>query len=124
MTPLDFLSRNASAYRDCTAEVDGVRRFTYAEMQCRVHSFGAALQRTGIAPGDRVAVLARNGLLPLEAHFAVPLIGAVGRAIAGRLRGSPAVGCIKGTHEGEAIRKTFGRVFRQGAGNRGPFRFR
>ena len=77
MTPLDFLSRNASAYRDCTAEVDGVRRFTYAEMQCRVHSFGAALQRTGIAPGDRVAVLARNGLLPLEAHFAVPLIGAV-----------------------------------------------
>jgi long-subunit acyl-CoA synthetase (AMP-forming) len=28
-------------------------------------------------PGDRIAVLARNGVLPLEAHFAVPLIGAV-----------------------------------------------
>ena len=39
--------------------------------------FGAALQQDGIAPGDRVAVLARNGVLPLEAHFAVPLIGAV-----------------------------------------------
>ena len=77
LTPLEFLSRNAIAYRDCTAEVDGNRRFTYSEMQRRVHSFSAALQQAGIAPGDRVAVLARNGLLPLEAHFAVPLIGAV-----------------------------------------------
>ena len=77
LTPLEFLSRNSSAYRDCTAEVDGDRRFTYSEMQHRVHAFGAALQQAGIAPGDRVAVLARNGLLPLEAHFAVPLIGAV-----------------------------------------------
>ena len=77
LTPLEFLSRNAIAYRDCTAEVDGDRRFTYAEMQQRVHSFGAALQKAGIAAGDRVAVLSRNGLLPLEAHFAVPLAGAV-----------------------------------------------
>ena len=46
-------------------------------MQDRVHSLAAALQNAGIAPGDRVAVLARNGVLPLEAHFAVPLIGAV-----------------------------------------------
>jgi fatty-acyl-CoA synthase len=77
LTPLEFLSRNATAYCDCTAVVDGDRRFTYSEMQRRVHSFGAALQRAGIARGDRVAVLARNGVLPLEAHFAVPLIGAV-----------------------------------------------
>ena len=77
LTPLEFLSRNAIAYCDCTAAVDGDRRVTYSEMQHRVQAFGAALQQAGIAPGDRVAVLARNGLLPLEAHFAVPLIGAV-----------------------------------------------
>ena len=77
LTPLEFLSRNAIAYCDCTAVVDGERRFTYREMQRRVHSFGAALQQAGIAPTDRVAVLARNGVQPLEAHFAVPLIGAV-----------------------------------------------
>ena len=77
LTPLEFLSRNAIAYGDCTAEVDGGRRFSYSQMQHRVHSFGAALQQAGIAREDRVAVLARNGLLPLEAHFAVPLIGAV-----------------------------------------------
>ena len=87
LTPLEFLSRNAIAYRDCTAEVDGDRRFTYSEMQQRVHSFGAALQHAGIAPGDRVAVLARNGLLPLEAHFAVPLIGAVLVTLNIRLQG-------------------------------------
>src|SRR5208337_2235021 len=77
LTPLDFLSRSASVYRSCTAAVDGDRRFTWSELQQRVHSFASALQRAGIAPGDRVAVLARNSLLALEAHFAVPLIGAV-----------------------------------------------
>ena len=87
LTPLEFLFRNAIAYRDCTAEVDGSRRLTYSEMQQRVHSFGAALQQAGIATGDRVAVLARNGLLPLEAHFAVPLIGAVLVTLNIRLQG-------------------------------------
>ena len=87
LTPLEFLSRNSIAYGNCTAEVDGDRRFTYSEMQQRVHAFGAALQRAGIAPGDRVAVLARNGVLPLEAHFAVPLIGAVLVTLNIRLQG-------------------------------------
>ena len=77
LTPLDFLARSAVVYRSCPAVVDGQRRLTYAEFQQRVHAFASALQRAGIAPGDRVAVLARNSLLALEAHFAVPLIGAV-----------------------------------------------
>ena len=77
LTPLEFLARSARAYHDCTAVVDHHERVTYAEMQARVHAFSAALQHAGIAPKDRVAVLARNGVLPLEAHFAVPLIGAV-----------------------------------------------
>ncbi len=77
LTPLEFLARSAVVYRCCPAVVDGDRRLTYAEFQEHVHAFAAALQRAGIAPGDRVAVLARNGLLALEAHFAAPLIGAV-----------------------------------------------
>jgi len=77
LTPLEFLARSAAAYCACTAAVDGDRRLTYGELNQRVHALAAALQQAGIAPGDRVAVLARNSLLTLEAHFAVPLIGAV-----------------------------------------------
>src|SRR5208283_1456916 len=77
LTPLEFLARSAMVYRCCAAAVDGDRRFTYAELQERVHAFASALQRAGIAGGDRVAVLACNSLLTLEAHFAVPMIGAV-----------------------------------------------
>src|SRR5579862_3731481 len=77
LTPLEFLARSAGVYRACTAVVDGDTRLTYAEFNQRVRAFASALQQAGIVPGDRVAVLARNGLLPLEAHFAVPLLGAV-----------------------------------------------
>ncbi len=77
LTPLEFLARSAGVYPSCTAVVDGGRRLTYREFQQRVHSLGAALQQADIGAGDRVAVLARNSLLVLEAHFAVPLIGAI-----------------------------------------------
>jgi fatty-acyl-CoA synthase len=77
LTPLDFLARSASAFRDCLAVVDGDRRFTYREFQARVHRLAAALQAAGVGPGDRVAVLAPDGAAALEAHFGPMLIGAV-----------------------------------------------
>jgi len=101
LTPLEFLARSAAVYPSCTAVVDGELRLTYAEFQQRVHSFGSALQRAGIAPGDRVAVLARNGLLALEAHFAVPLIGALLVMLNIRLQGAEVVTILK--HSGARI---------------------
>jgi fatty-acyl-CoA synthase len=77
LTPLDFLARSAAVFRDATAVVDGARRFTYGEFQSRAHRLAAALQALGVAPGDRVAVLAPNGAAALEAHFGPILIGAV-----------------------------------------------
>jgi fatty-acyl-CoA synthase len=77
LTPLDFLARSASVYRGRIAIADGARRFTYAEFEQRVHRLASALQGLGIAPGDRVAVLACNGVMPLEAHFGPMLVGAV-----------------------------------------------
>lgn len=77
LTPLSFLDRSAFVYRDKVAAVDGERRFTYAEFNERVHRLASALRVRGIAPGDRVAVLAPNTLMALEPHFAVPLAGAV-----------------------------------------------
>ncbi len=77
LTPLEFLARSASVYRDYTAVVDEERRLSYADLQSRVHQLASALAHEGINPGDRVAVLCRNRLLALECHFAVPLAGAV-----------------------------------------------
>src|SRR4051794_1316706 len=55
LTPLDFLARSASVFRDCVAVIDGERSFTYNDFQVRVHRLAAALQAVGVAPGDRVA---------------------------------------------------------------------
>ena len=81
LTPLEFLARSGSVYRDYVAVVDAVvdeeRRVSYAELQSRVHRLASALTRAGINPGDRVAVLCRNRLAALECHFGVPLAGAV-----------------------------------------------
>src|SRR2546426_400288 len=77
LTPLDFLARSAFVYRDKIAVVDGERRFTYSELNQRIHRLASALSRVGVEPGDRVAVLAPNTRMALEPHFAVPLAGAV-----------------------------------------------
>ena len=77
LTPLEFIARNGSVYRDYVAVVDEERRITYAELQSRIHRLASALVREGIKPGDRVAVLCRNRAAALECHFGVPLAGAV-----------------------------------------------
>ena len=77
LTPLDFLARSVHTWRDLTAVVEGDRRFTYAEFGARVERQAAALLRLGVHPGDRVAVLAPNGAMTLEAHFAPMRIGAI-----------------------------------------------
>ncbi|HEY1494554.1 MAG TPA: AMP-binding protein [Candidatus Solibacter sp.] len=77
LTPLDFLARSAYTWRDRVAVVDGDRRFTHSEFAARVQAQAAALLALGVQPGDRVAVLAPNGAMALEAHFAPMSIGAV-----------------------------------------------
>jgi fatty-acyl-CoA synthase len=65
LTPLEFLARSATVYRDAIAVVDGERRFTYAQFHARVSRLSSALAGLGVGPGDRVAVLAANGTMPL-----------------------------------------------------------
>ncbi|HYX54195.1 MAG TPA: acyl--CoA ligase family protein [Candidatus Limnocylindrales bacterium] len=77
LTPLDFIARSGSVYRDYVAVVEGDQRLTYGELKERVHRLASALQRTGIRPGDRVAMLSRNRIPALECHFGVALAGAV-----------------------------------------------
>jgi fatty-acyl-CoA synthase len=77
LTPLDFLDRSAAVYREKTAVVDGAVRRTYPELRDRVRRFAGALAARGVAAGDRVAYLAPNRSALLEAHYAVPLAGAI-----------------------------------------------
>ena len=85
LTPLGFLARAAVVYPDKLAVIDGARRFTYREFHARCRRFADALRRRGIGPGDTVAVLAPNVPALLEAHYGVPMAGAVLNALNYRL---------------------------------------
>jgi fatty-acyl-CoA synthase len=77
MSPVSFLDRSAVVYRDRLAVVDGDRRFSYGEFHERCLRQAGVLIAAGVDEGDRVAVLAPNSSLLLEAHFGVPYAGAV-----------------------------------------------
>ena len=77
LLPLNFLRRAARLFPAKTAVVDGERRYTYHELEARVHRLANALRHMGVAQGDKVAVLSPNSHRVLEAFFAVPQLGAV-----------------------------------------------
>ena len=85
LTPVSFLSRTADVYPQHVGVIHGTRRFTWSEVHERCRRFASALQGIGIGPGDTVAVMAPNVPLLLEAHFAVPMAGAILNAINTRL---------------------------------------
>lgn len=77
LTPTKFLERSASVFAGSTAVVDGDLRLTYAGLWERARHLAGALAAAGVAPGERVAVLAPNTHILLEATFGVPAAGAV-----------------------------------------------
>jgi len=77
LTPLAFARRARSLYGDREAVVDGDQRWSYAEFLERCDRWSSALQRLGVAPGDRVAYIAPNTHAQLEGFYAVPQLGAV-----------------------------------------------
>jgi len=85
LTPLSFLERSAYVFREKTAVVYNETRYTYQQFWQRVHRLARALQKVGVARGDRVAFLAPNIPPLLEAHYGVPLAGGVLVAINVRL---------------------------------------
>ncbi len=85
LTPIDFLERAALVHPERTAIVCGARRQSYSETYSRCRAFADALARRGIGVGDTVSIIAPNILEMLEAHFGVPMAGAVLNAINTRL---------------------------------------
>jgi len=88
LTPTAYLRRSAVVFAGRTAVIDGDFRCTYAEFLARAGRLAGALRQLGVAPGERVAVLAPNTHVLLEAHYGVPLAGAVLVALNQRLTAS------------------------------------
>jgi fatty-acyl-CoA synthase len=71
------MRRARTLYPSREAVVDGKARWTYEDFFARCDRAAAALQRLGVAKGDRVAYISPNTHAQLESFYAVPQIGAV-----------------------------------------------
>ena len=85
LTPLTFLERAATVFPERIAIVYGGLEITYAEFYRRCRQLASALTARGIERGDTVSVMLANTPPMLEAHYAVPMCGAVLHALNTRL---------------------------------------
>jgi fatty-acyl-CoA synthase len=77
LSPLSFLARSAKVFPERTAVVYGETRRSWGETYARCRRLASALQGRGVGRGDTVAVMAANIPEMFEAHFGVPMAGAV-----------------------------------------------
>ena len=85
LSPLSFLRRTAAVHPDRLAVVHGQHRTTWHETYARCRRLASALARHGVGRNDTVAIMAPNIPAIFEAHFGVPMVGAVLNALNTRL---------------------------------------
>ena len=86
LTPLSFLRRAASVFPERTAWIHGERRASYVEFYVRAcRRLASALAKRGIGAGDTVAIMSPNTPAMLEAHYGIPMSGAILNALNYRL---------------------------------------
>ena len=101
LSPLSFLARSAAVYPDHTSTVYEGRRFTWGQTYQRCRRFASYLAARGIGRGDTVAAMLPNLPAMNEAHFAVPMAGAVLNAL--NIRLDPASIAFQLDHGGAKI---------------------
>ncbi len=77
LSPLSLIERSAYVYPDRVAVIHGTRRLSWGETYSRCRRLASALVQNGIGRGDTVAVMLPNVPAMFEAHFGVPMTGAV-----------------------------------------------
>jgi fatty-acyl-CoA synthase len=77
LSPVSFLLRAARMYGPRVAVIHGERRYSYAQFLERTRRLASSLAQAGVTAGDTVAIMAPNIPEMLEAHYAVPMLGAV-----------------------------------------------
>src|SRR6266571_7618829 len=85
LSPIGFLLRSAAVYPERTAVIHGERRYTWHQSLERCRRLASALAARGVGRGDTVALMAPNVPEGFEAHFGVPMAGAVLNALNIRL---------------------------------------
>ncbi|XP_023539284.1 acetate/butyrate--CoA ligase AAE7, peroxisomal-like [Cucurbita pepo subsp. pepo] len=77
LTPLWFLERAALVHPSRLSVVHGSRRYNWLQTYQRCRRLASALSNRSIGAGDTVAIIAPNIPAIYEAHFGVPMAGAV-----------------------------------------------
>ena len=85
LTPITFLERTKDIYPNYEAIIYRNRSYTWSEVYERCIRFASALEKNGIKAGDTVSIMAANTPELFEAHYSVPMTGAVLNAINTRL---------------------------------------
>ena len=85
LSPLSFITRAKDVYPDHPAVIYGPRRYSWSQVYERAVRLAGALAKRGIGKGDTVAIIAANTPELFEAHFGVPMAGAVLNTINTRL---------------------------------------
>jgi fatty-acyl-CoA synthase len=85
LSPLTFLERTKDIYPNYEALVYESRSYTWREVYKRCIKFASALDKLGIKNGDTVSIMAFNTPEIFEAHYSIPMVGAVINAINTRL---------------------------------------
>jgi len=85
LTPLSFLERSAAVFPDHTAIIHGQAKTSYRDFYARSRRLASALSKRGIGKGDTVSVMLGNTPPMLEAHYGVPMLGAVLHSLNTRL---------------------------------------
>jgi fatty-acyl-CoA synthase len=88
LTPLTFLQRAAGVFPERPAIIHGSHSWSYASFYERARALASALAKRGIKRGDTVSAMLPNVPAMLEAHYGVPMTGAVLNAINTRLDAS------------------------------------
>ena len=85
LSPTSFVERSAEVFGDLEAVVHGQRRYSWRETRDRAARLAAALRALGVARGTTVSAMLHNTPEMVEAHYAVPALGAVLNTINTRL---------------------------------------
>jgi fatty-acyl-CoA synthase len=85
LSPLTFLERTKDIYPNYEALVYERRSYTWKEVYKRCVKFASALDKLGVKTGDTVSIMAFNTPEIFEAHYSIPMVGAVINAINTRL---------------------------------------